>query len=90
VEGGDDDEAGIYLEEFAERFAALAATETVGAERGEATGRPFGNHGGKNLQVVRGGNQDALLAFETLRDVGDARSFVGMETIPALNFDASV
>jgi len=50
VEGGDDDEAGIYLEEFAERFAALAATETVGAERGEATGRPFGNHGGRTFK----------------------------------------
>jgi hypothetical protein len=44
VQGRQRDRAGVDLEEIAERLAALAAAETVGAERSEAARHPLADH----------------------------------------------
>src|SRR5215831_5140004 len=83
----DGDEARIDLEEVAERRASLATAEAIGAECGNAAWRPFVNHGGQDFQVVAGGDKDALLVLEALRDIGNARRLIGVQPVPtfALN-----
>src|ERR1700735_526444 len=44
VERGEGDEARVHFKEIAEGFAAVAAAENVGAERGDAAGNPRADH----------------------------------------------
>src|ERR1700735_5207539 len=44
VERGEGDEARVHFKEIAEGFAAVAAAEAVGAERGDAAGNPRADH----------------------------------------------
>ena len=56
------DERGVDLEEVAQRRAALAAAEAVGAEQVQRPRQPAVDAAGQHLHVVGGGDEDARLA----------------------------
>ncbi len=85
---GEGDEARVHFEEVAERGAALATAESVGAERGHAARHPAGNQVGQDLQVIRSGDEYSGRVGEALGNVGDAGLIGGMKQIPALDFAA--
>src|SRR5262249_24094835 len=65
VQGGQGDELGVDLKEIPQRRAAFAASESVGAESGEAPRHPLGNHVRQRFQIVRSGHQNARCVSET-------------------------
>src|SRR3984885_5752879 len=88
VERGERDETRVYFEEIAQRRAAFAAAEAVGAQRRDAARNPGADHVRQSFQVVGGRDNHSGRISQRLGDVRDVRRFGGMQTVPAVGLDS--
>ena len=88
VQRGERDAARIDFEKIAQRLAAFAAAEAVGAERCKPPRQPLADHVGQRLEIIGGRNEHAGRVAERLGDVRHARLRTGMQQIPAFGLDA--
>src|SRR5713226_84643 len=84
------DETGIDLEEVAQSCAPFAAAEPIRAERGQAPRHPLADHIGQGLQVVGSGDEHPRRIREAFGDVGNARLFARVQSVPTLGLVAVV
>src|SRR5467141_4298902 len=82
------DEAGVDLEEIAQRSAALAPSEAISAERRQSPWHPFADHIGQGLQVIGSRDQHAGSVREALSDVWHARFFARVQSVPPFGLNA--
>src|SRR5690349_18465332 len=81
-EGGGGDGFGVHLEVFAQVVAIVAATEPVGAERGQPPLQPWRKLVWHDLHVVSCGDDGTFGALKDVQDVRTAFLVTRMQPVP--------
>src|SRR5436309_14627253 len=87
---GDHYVLGVHLEVAPQLRARVAASEAIGAERGERARDPASHHVGDQLEVIGHRDHGARGVLERSGEVGRARRLARVKAIPALDRERRV